>query len=104
MVWACADRNATFLPLRMLGPRSRRNPRRAMMRLGPPAAAGRWSLRGDLLRPAVSNTEHLHAMAGALLQRYGVLTPETALAESITGGFAGLSPAMLAVEDAASNR
>jgi len=100
MVWAGEITNDTFLPLRMLGPRSRRNPRRPLMRLGPPAAAGRWSLVGDLLRPAVSTTEHLHAMAGALLQRYGVLTREAALAESISGGFAALYPVLRAMEEA----
>jgi ATP-dependent Lhr-like helicase len=100
MVWAGEVTNDTFLPLRMLGPRSRRNPRRPVMRLGPPASAGRWSLVGDLLRPAVSNTEHLHAIAGALLQRYGVLTREAALAESISGGFAALYPVLRAMEEA----
>jgi ATP-dependent Lhr-like helicase len=100
LVWAGEVTNDTFLPLRMLGPRARRNPRRPLMRLGPPAAAGRWSLVGDLLRPAVSTTEHLHAMAGALLQRYGVLTREAALAESISGGFAALYPVLRAMEEA----
>jgi ATP-dependent Lhr-like helicase len=100
MVWAGEVTNDTFLPLRMLGPRSRRNPRRPVMRLGPPAAAGRWSLVGDLLRPAVSTTQHLHAMAGALLQRYGVLTREAALGESISGGFAALYPVLRAMEEA----
>jgi ATP-dependent Lhr-like helicase len=100
MVWAGEVTNDTFLPLRMLGPRSRRNPRRPVMRLGPPASAGRWSLVSDLLRPMASTTEHLHAMAGALLQRYGVLTREAALGESITGGFAALYPVLRAMEEA----
>jgi ATP-dependent Lhr-like helicase len=100
MVWAGEVTNDTFLPLRMLGPRSRRNPHRPVMRLGPPASAGRWSLVSDLLRPAVSTTEHLHAIAGALLQRYGVLTREAALSESITGGFAALYPVLRAMEEA----
>jgi len=100
MVWAGEVTNDTFLPLRMLGPRMRRNPRRPLMRLGPPAAAGRWSLVGDLLRPQLSTTEHLHAMAGVLLQRYGVLTREAALAESISGGFAALYPVLRAMEEA----
>ncbi|TME25094.1 MAG: DEAD/DEAH box helicase [Chloroflexi bacterium] len=100
MVWAGEVTNDTFLPLRMLGPRMRRNPRRPLMRLGPPAAAGRWSLVGDLLRPQLSTTEHLHAMAGVLLQRYGVLTREAALGESISGGFAALYPVLRAMEEA----
>jgi ATP-dependent Lhr-like helicase len=69
------------------------------MRLGPPASAGRWSLIGDLLRPPVSITEHLHAMAGTLLQRYGVLTREAAVAENISGGFAALYPVLRAMEE-----
>src|SRR5207244_4903929 len=99
MVWAGAVTNDPFLPLRMLGPRARRNPRRPVMRLGPPASAGRWSLVSDLLRPMASTTEHLHAMAGALLQRYGVLTREAALGESSTGGFAALYPVLRAREE-----
>src|SRR5439155_55880 len=77
-----------------------RNPRRALMRLGPPAATGRWSLVRDLLNPQLSSTEHIHAMAGVLLQRYGVLTREAALAESISGGFAALYPVLRAMEEA----
>src|SRR6202022_4496903 len=100
LVWAGEVTNDTFLPLRMLGPRARRNPHRPVMRLGPPAAAGRWSLVSDLLRPTVSTTEHLHAMAGALLQRYGVLTREAALGENINGGFAALYPVLRAMEEA----
>ncbi|HEY9288751.1 MAG TPA: DEAD/DEAH box helicase, partial [Candidatus Dormibacteraeota bacterium] len=100
LVWAGEVTNDTFLPVRMLGPRSRRtNPRRPLMRLGPPASAGRWSLVGDLLRPVVSGTEYLHATAGTLLQRYGVLTREAALAENILGGFAALYPVLRAMEE-----
>src|SRR5712692_2880117 len=100
LVWAGEVTNDTFLPLRMLGPRARRHPRRPVMRLGPPADAGRWSLVPDLLHPAVSTTEHLHAMAGALLQRYGVLTREAALGENIAGGFDALYPVLRAMEEA----
>jgi ATP-dependent Lhr-like helicase len=101
LVWAGEVTNDTFLPLRMIGPRAqRRRPGRPLMRLGPPASAGRWSLVSDLLRPEVSITEHLHAMAGSLLQRYGVLTREAALAESISGGFAALYPVLRAMEEA----
>src|SRR5437868_15263429 len=70
------------------------------MRLGPPASAGRWSLVKDLLCPPVSTPEQAHATAGALLQRYGVLTREAALGESIPGGFAALYPVLRAMEEA----
>ena len=99
MVWAGEVSNDTLLPLRMLGPRARRNPRRPLMRLGPPGAAGRWSLVSDLLSSAVSPTEHLHAVTGSLLQRYGVLTREAALGEGIVGGFAALYPVLRAMEE-----
>jgi ATP-dependent helicase Lhr and Lhr-like helicase len=100
MVWAGEVTNDTLAPLRMLGPRTRRHPRRPLLRLGPPASAGRWSLVTELLRPPVSTTELLHATAGALLQRYGVLTREAALGESIAGGFAALYPVLRAMEEA----
>ncbi len=100
MVWAGEVTNDTFLPLRMLGPRVRRNPRRPLMRLGPPGVAGRWSLVTDLLHPVVSPTEHLRGVAGILLQRYGVLTREAALGEGIVGGFAALYPVLRAMEEA----
>ncbi|TMD63731.1 MAG: DEAD/DEAH box helicase [Chloroflexi bacterium] len=100
MVWAGEVTNDTLAPLRMLGPRTRRHSRRPLMRLGPPASAGRWSLVNDLLRPPVSTTEQAHATAGALLQRYGVLTREAALGESIPGGFAALYPVLRAMEEA----
>jgi ATP-dependent Lhr-like helicase len=100
MVWAGEVTNDTFLPVRMLGPRTRRPaPHRPLMRLGPPASAGRWSLVSDLLQPPVSTTEYLHAAVGALLQRYGVLTREAALAENIVGGFAALYPVLRAMEE-----
>ena len=99
MVWAGEVTNDTFLPLRLLGPKVRRSPRRPLMRLGPPGAAGRWSLVSDLLRPAASPTEHLHALAGSLLQRYGVLTREAVLSEGLTGGFAAIYPVLRAMEE-----
>ncbi|MDQ6748255.1 MAG: DEAD/DEAH box helicase, partial [Candidatus Dormibacteraeota bacterium] len=76
-----------------------RNTRRPLMRLAPPGAEGRWSLVSDLTSAAVTSTERLHATAGALLQRYGVLTREAALAEGSPGGFAALYPVLRAMEE-----
>ena len=70
------------------------------MRLGPPGSEGRWSLVADLAAAEVSPTERLHALAGALLQRYGVLTREDAVAEGVPGGFAALYPVLRAMEEA----
>ncbi|HEV3231311.1 MAG TPA: DEAD/DEAH box helicase [Candidatus Dormibacteraeota bacterium] len=100
LVWAGEVTNDTFMPLRMLGPRARRGPRRPLMRLTPPGAEGRWSLVADLMAPSPAPTERLHALAGALLQRHGVLTREAALAEGLPGGFSSLYPVLRAMEEA----
>ena len=100
MVWAGEVTNDTFVPVRMLGPRIKRNPRRPLMRIGPPGAAGRWSLVSEMLQPPVTATERIHALAGMLLQRYGVLTREAAVSEGLPGGFAALYPVLGAMEEA----
>jgi ATP-dependent helicase Lhr and Lhr-like helicase len=103
MVWAGEVTNDTFAPLRVpAGPARRAAPsRRApLLRLGHPRGAGRWSLVRELLEPAASATERLHAQAGTLLQRHGVLTREAVVAEGWSGGFAGLYPVLRAMEEA----
>src|SRR5207302_608114 len=65
MVWAGEVTNDTLAPLRMLGPRTRRHSRRPLMRLGPPASAGRWSLVTDLLRPPRDDESRIVALAAA---------------------------------------
>jgi ATP-dependent Lhr-like helicase len=99
LVWAGEVTNDTFTPLRGLGPPVRRNPRRHLTRLGPPRAAGRWSLVQSLREPPASATERLYALAGTLLDRYGVLTREAAVAEGAPGGFAALYPVLRAMEE-----
>ena len=66
---------------------------------GPPSAVGRWSLVDGLRRPVPSSTERALAQAHQLLDRYGVLTRETALAEGLEGGFAGVYPVLKALEE-----
>ncbi len=102
LVWAGEVTNDTFAPLRALrwkrparGARQRRPGR--LTSLGPPEAAGRWSLVGER---AGSPTERLHATALALLDRYGVVTREAVVAEAIDGGFAAVYPILRALEDA----
>src|SRR5262245_16814416 len=70
-----------------------------LSRLGPPAAAGRWSLVAPLLDPRPSPTEMAHARAAQLVERYGVLTREAALGEGAEGGFAGVYPVLRALEE-----
>ncbi|UDY34626.1 Lhr family helicase [Dermatobacter hominis] len=111
LVWAGEVTNDTFGALRAKvaggtsrrasGARSRRpgpNLRR-LNRLGPPAAAGRWSLTAPLRAPVPTPTEATTARAFQLLDRYGVLTREMALAEGQAGGFAGVYPVLKLLEE-----
>jgi ATP-dependent Lhr-like helicase len=101
MVWAGEVTNDTFVPLRNRGPRRPGSrTRRPMMRLGPPGSEGRWSLVEHLTSLDISATERLHATAGALLQRYGVLSREEVLGEGSPGGFTAIYPVLRAMEEA----
>jgi ATP-dependent Lhr-like helicase len=105
LVWAGEVTNDTLAPLRAyLGrrPRASRQGRPrpgAIRRTGPPAGAGRWSLVAPLLRPEPSSTETAHARAMQLLERHGVVTRETVLAEGAPGGFAGVYGVLKALEE-----
>ncbi len=100
LVWAGEVTNDTFTPLRLLGPAARRPARGPRLpRLTQPRASGRWSLVTDLVGAGASATERLHAAAGVLLQRYGVLTRESVAGEGWPGGFAGLYPVLRAMEE-----
>ncbi|MBS1837015.1 MAG: hypothetical protein JST64_04900 [Actinobacteria bacterium] len=67
--------------------------------MGPPAAAGRWSSTAPLRSPTATPTEAATAQAFQLLERYGVLSREMALAEGISGGFAGVYPVLKVLEE-----
>ncbi len=106
LVWAGEVTNDTFAPLRALRwRRPARDPRRRPSRLtslGPPEAAGRWSLVGAGPAegsPAASPTERLHAWSLALLERHGVLTREAVAAEAVSGGFPTVYPVLRAMEE-----
>ena len=107
LVWAGEVTNDTFAPLRALRWKrpaaiARRRPGR-LTSLGPPEAAGRWSLvepddadgRGDEGRvvPRPTPTERLHALSLALLDRHGVVTREAVAAgggrRRLLGGLRG---------------
>ena len=70
-----------------------------MPRLTQPRASGRWSLVAELVGSGAVATERLHAEAGVLLQRHGVLTREAVAGEGWPGGFAGLYPVLRAMEE-----
>ena len=116
LVWAGEVTNDSLAPLRsriagQARGRGRHTPsragrsRRGRLRLGglsatgPPSAAGRWSLVEPLLSPRPAPTESALARAHQLLDRYGVVTRETALGEGIDGGFAGVYPVLKALEE-----
>jgi ATP-dependent Lhr-like helicase len=106
LVWAGEVTNDTFAPLRAL--RWKRTSGSGMRRpirpgrltaLGPPEAAGRWSLVSTNSETATQTTR-LHAICLALLERHGVLTREAVAAEGIDGGFSALYPVLRAMEEA----
>jgi ATP-dependent Lhr-like helicase len=115
LAWAGEVTNDTFAPLRALRwkrPGGDRRPRPGRLAtLGPPEAAGRWSLveggrasggdpgAGSVPAPPGA-TERLHALALALLDRHGVLTREAVMSEGVDGGFAGVYPVLRALEEA----
>jgi ATP-dependent Lhr-like helicase len=101
LVWAGEVTNDTFAPLRALRWKrpardARRRPGR-LTSLGPPEAAGRWSL---VEPPGGTPTERLHATALGLLDRYGVVTREAVASEGIDGGFSAVYPILRALEEA----
>lgn len=107
LVWSGEVTNDTFAPLRALrwkrpagsGAAARRPRPGRLTALGPPEAAGRWSLVEP--PPAgITPTERLHATALALLERHGVLTREAVASEGIEGGFSTVYPVLRALEEA----
>lgn len=104
LVWAGRITNDTLAPLRTLtaggsGAHKRpRQPTRSRMyrgrvatrsamvtRMGPPTAAGRWSL---LPERDLDSTVRAHGQAETLLDRYGVVTRGSVMNEGTPGGFA----------------
>ena len=110
LVWAGEVSNDTFAPLRALrwkrpaggrgtsGSAARRPRLGRLTALGPPEAAGRWSLVETT--SDITPTARLHAIALAQLERHGVLTREAVAAEGTDGGFSGIYPVLRALEDA----
>jgi ATP-dependent helicase Lhr and Lhr-like helicase len=69
-------------------------------RSGPPTVSGRWSLL-PLSEPGEADrTRQLHALAGTLLDRHGVLIRGAVAAERVSGGFGALYPVLRAMEEA----
>ena len=76
------------------------------MRMGPPEAAGRWSLVSEAVETAlalgggaVSDTVRRHALANLFLDRQGVVTRDGVAAEGTVGGFGAVYPVLRELED-----
>src|SRR6185369_4762551 len=97
LVWAGVVTNDTFAPLRSLSaPAGRRVSAHA-------AFGGRWSLVSSL-GPAPTATTRGHAMATALLERWGIASRAGARADELPGGFAAVGDVLRAMEDAGTVR
>jgi ATP-dependent Lhr-like helicase len=99
LAWAGEVTNDAFAPLRapklsLAKPRAQRE--RTARRFGgrrrpaAPQIQGRWSLTTPLFADAPAHGPRKRALAELLLERYGIVTRETVLAEGIPGGFSGL--------------
>jgi ATP-dependent helicase Lhr and Lhr-like helicase len=96
LAWSGEVTNDAFAPLR--APRLRAVPaqeragrRFARRRSGAGAAIqGRWSLTAPLFKDAPGPGARLRAQAELMLERYGIVTRETVLAEGVPGGFSTL--------------
>jgi ATP-dependent Lhr-like helicase len=106
LVWAGLLTNDTLAPLRAaLGAgrpahRARAARRRGRpvlpSRTGPPTVAGRW---WPLPEREADATRRSHALADALLERYGVVIRGAVAAERSPGGFAAVYPVLRAFEE-----
>ena len=96
LAWSGEVTNDAFAPLRAPKLRSvasgdRRGRRFSRRRAGASATVqGRWSLTAPLLADAPKTGPRLRAQAELMLERYGIVTRETVLAEGVPGGFSTL--------------
>ncbi len=91
LVWSGRITNDTFLPLRALRGRSRKQVAASV--------GGRWSLV-EVQAPRASDTARRAAHVEVLLARYGVVGREAVLSEGLAGGFAAIYPILAAMEEA----
>ena len=96
LVWAGEVTNDAFAPLRARRLTLAKNERQAGRRFarrrrpGAPQVQGRWSLTAPLFADAPAHGPRIRALSEVLLERYGIVTRETVLAEGIPGGFSAL--------------
>ncbi|HVQ59201.1 MAG TPA: DEAD/DEAH box helicase [Solirubrobacterales bacterium] len=95
LAWSGEVTNDAFAPLRQprllaAPPPEQRGRRFARSRARGAAVQGRWSLTARLFENAPAHGPRLRAQAELMLERYGIVTRETVLAEGVPGGFASL--------------
>ena len=101
LVWAGHLTNDTFEPVRafVTRRRSKSSGRPSLSGRFPAHTAGRWSLTRQMMTNPVGETVRHTAWAELLLDRHGVVTRPTALAEGYPGGFTTLYPVFSQLED-----
>ena len=101
LVWAGWVTNDTFAPVRAYTTRrkARSSGRPSVASRFPPHAQGRWSLTSQLVHTGATETERHAAWAQLLLDRHGVITRSTVLAEGFPGGFSALYPVYRHLEE-----
>ncbi|HEX6299913.1 MAG TPA: DEAD/DEAH box helicase [Acidimicrobiia bacterium] len=101
LVWSGHVTNDTFAPVRAYVSRrkARTGGRPSLSGRFPAHAQGRWSLTAKLIHTAASDTERHAAWAELLLDRHGVVTRRTVLAEGFPGGFSALYPVYSHLEE-----
>jgi ATP-dependent Lhr-like helicase len=96
LAWAGEVTNDAFSPLRAprlrAVPKAERGGRRFSRRRSTAGAAvqGRWSLTAPIFAGAPGPGARLRAQAELMMERYGIVTRETVLAEGVPGGFSTL--------------
>jgi ATP-dependent Lhr-like helicase len=111
LVWAGEVTNDAWAPLRAPRLTLARAQRAALERRGrasrrfgtrrsgaQPTMQGRWSLTSSIFRSTVDPRQQRRTLAELLLERHGILTRETVLAEGIPGGFSALYDALVDLE------
>ncbi len=96
LAWSGEATNDAFAPLRaprLRAAQQRERSGRRFARRRPAAAGtvlGRWSLTAPLFDNAPAAGPRLRAQAELMLERHGIVTRETVLAEGVPGGFSTL--------------
>jgi ATP-dependent helicase Lhr and Lhr-like helicase len=101
LVWSGHVTNDTLEPVRaFVGARKTRSSGRPSISSRFPAhAGGRWSLTSHLSQAGPSDTARAAAWANLLLDRHGLVTRATVLAEGYPGGFSALYPVFSHLEE-----